>query len=792
MGKSLVIVESPAKAKTINKILGNDFIVKASVGHIVDLPNNTLGVDVDNDFTPEYITIKGKGKILKEIKLAARGADKVYMASDPDREGEAISWHIAQKIGVNEDKIFRLLFNEITKSGIMSALSSPCKIDEDKVNAQQARRILDRLVGYKISPLLWKKVKRGLSAGRVQSVAMRLICEREDEVLAFNSEEFWSVEALLTGKSDKQFKAKLHFISGKSFKLKNEKETTEVVERLKDVPYTVADIKERMVSRKPAPPFITSTLQQEGARKLYFTSKKTMRVAQFLYEGMDIGKGEIVGLITYMRTDSTRVSKDSQEEASKYITEKFGKKYTPAKPPVYKSKKSSQDAHEAVRPTSVYRTPESVKSFLDKDQFRLYTLIWQRFVASQMSNAKISQTTVNIEADNCIFRTSGSVVKFTGFMGLYMEGKDDVESSKSDEQKLLPPIEKGELLRLEKLDKKQHFTQPPPRYTESTLIKILEEKAIGRPSTYASIINTIIVRKYIVKENKQLVPTELGTLINGLLVSSFPDILNVKFTAKMENELDLIEEGKLKWIDSLKEFYVSFSSVLEDAEKNMKNIKEPKETNIDCPKCDDGKLFIKWGKNGHFLACSNYPKCCATMDFTTDKDGKINITKEEVVEEKCDMCGQNMVVKKGRFGKFLACSNYPDCRHTSPMSEDKEGDEDIINKIKEEKCEKCGSEMVLKRGRFGKFAACSSYPKCKNAKPISIGIFCPEEGCSGYLSERLGKRGKPFYGCSNYPKCRYVIWSKPVKTECPKCGAKFLIEDLKNTSLKRCSNAIIS
>jgi len=788
MGKSLVIVESPAKAKTINKILGSDFIVKASVGHVVDLPSDKLGVDVENDFAPEYITIKGKGKILTEIKRAAKSVDKVYMASDPDREGEAISWHIARTLGISDDKIFRLLFNEITKTGILSALSSPGKIDEDKVNAQQARRILDRLVGYKISPILWKKVKMGLSAGRVQSVAMRIICEREDEILAFDSEEYWSIHANLTGESKKPFKAKLHHIAGKPCKLGNEEDTTNILNSLKGASYLVSSIKEKIISRRPSPPFITSTLQQEGARKLYFSSKKTMQVAQSLYEGVDIGKGDVVGLITYMRTDSTRLSKESQEDARKYIAENIGKDYVPAKPPFYKSKKSSQDAHEAVRPTYVKYTPEYLKSFLSRDQFRLYQLVWKRFLSSQMSNAKVSQTSVDIKAANCLFRASGSVIKFAGFMSLYLEGKDDESDDADSKGKLLPAIREGEELLLNKLEPKQHFTQPPPRYSESTLIKALEDKAIGRPSTYAAIISTILARKYIVKEKKQLVPTELGTLINTLLLQSFPNILNVEFTAKMENELDLIEDGKLGWVDSLNEFYSSFSAVLKDADKNMENVKKPKETDIDCPKCS-AKLSIRWGRNGRFLACSSYPECRTSMNFEVDKAGKICIVEEEKIDAKCDVCGEEMVVKNGRFGKFLACSKYPECKSTAPMpGEEGDEDEEIKKKIAGEKCEKCGSEMLLKRGRFGRFLACSNYPKCKNAKPISLGISCPKEGCDGYMTERLSKRGKPFYGCSAYPKCRYIIWSKPVKTPCPTCGAEFLVQDEQDSNIKKCSN----
>ncbi len=790
MAKSLVIVESPAKAKTINKILGSSFVVKASVGHVIDLPNNKLGVDIENDFKPEYITMKGKGKILTEIKQAAKKVDKVFLAADPDREGEAISWHIARKLGVKEENIYRLLFNEITKSGILSAIESPGRINMDKVNAQQARRILDRLVGYQISPLLWKKVKRGLSAGRVQSVALRIISEREMEIKAFDSEEYWSIEADLSGKEKKRIKAKLHHIDGKVFKIASGEEAKAVVDKVKDSLFTVSKIKEKKVSRKPAPPFITSSLQQEGARKMSFTSKQTMRVAQSLYEGVDIGGGDVVGLITYMRTDSTRISKESQEEARKFIGDNFGREYVPKTTTVYKSKKNAQDAHEAVRPTSVYRRPEDLKGILDKDQFRLYQLIWKRFVSSQMEKASILQTSVDIQADNCTFRTSGSVIKFYGFMRLYLEGNDEnPENEKTDEQeKILPPLKEGEELKLEGIEQKQHFTQPPPRYTESSLIKTLEEKGIGRPSTYSTIISTVLAREYVVKEKKQLAPTTLGTLINELLVGAFPDILNVKFTAKMEGELDLIEEGRLKWSESLKEFYSSFSVALKEADKSMKSMKEPEMTDLDCPTCEK-KLAIKWGKNGRFLACSNYPECRTTMDFEVDSEGKIKILdRDETTDEKCDSCGQAMVIKRGKFGKFLACSNYPKCKKTSPILSKEDGSEELQKAIAKEKCEKCGSQMMLKVGRYGRFLACSEYPKCKNAKAISLGINCPNEGCGGYLTEKGTKRGKMFYGCSNYPKCRYATWNKPVKSKCPECGAEFLLEDSKE-QITKCSNS---
>ena len=663
---SLVIVESPAKAKTIGKFLGRNYTVKASMGHIRDLPKSQLGVDLENNFQPKYINIRGKGDLIKELKKEAAKADRVYLATDLDREGEAISWHLAQLLNLDQNLSCRLEFNEITKDAIKQCLKNPRSLDMDKVYAQQTRRILDRLVGYKISPLLWKKVKKGLSAGRVQSVAVELICEREEEIKAFKEEEYWTVLAdLAKSPKGKPFQAQLVKVNGKNIKLHNEAETDDILNSLQDADYLVEAVKKSERKRNPAPPFITSTLQQEASRKLGFKAKKTMQIAQQLYEGIELGKKEVTGLITYMRTDSTRIAQTVQEEALNYIAEKYGREYVPAKPRVFKAKDSAQDAHEAIRPTGVYREPRSIQEYLSRDQYRLYKLIWERFIASQMQTAVFDSLAVEIKANDCLFKATGSTVKFPGFMVIYVEGEDDKEKEK---QNILPDLEQGKLLHFRELIKQQHFTLPPPRYTEASLVKVLEERRIGRPSTYAPIIDTIQGRGYVLVEEKRLYPTELGQIVNNMLLKHFPGIMDVKFTADMEEHLDEVAEGKENWQEILNKFYQPFSLDLAEAEEQMEKIE----------------------------------------------------IKDEVTDEICEKCGRNMVIKLGRYGKFLACPGFPECRNTKP---------------------------ILKE----------------------IGINCPV--CHQPIVEKKTKRGRKFYGCSNYPDCDYLTWNKPVAEPCPKCGS---------------------
>ena len=725
--KSLVVVESPAKAKTIAKYLGKDYTVKASVGHLMDLPKIKLGVDIENNFEPKYIVIKGKAPVVKELRSAAKKADRVLIATDPDREGEAIAAHVAEVISNSSknSEVYRVLFNEITKKTILQAIEHPGKIDANKVDAQQARRILDRLVGYQISPILWKKVRRGLSAGRVQSVALRLIVEREEEIKAFVPEEFWSLTALLEGKLPPQFEAKLLRKDEEKLRVKSNDEVQKILADLQGASYAVSKVDKKERRRNPVPPFTTSKLQQEGGRKLGFTAKRTMGIAQSLYEGIDIGKEGSVGLITYMRTDSTRVGKEAQDEARELIVNKYGKEYVPEKPPVYAVAKSAQEAHEAVRPTSVMREPDAIKQYLEPDQYKLYKLIWNRFVASQMNPAIIDQTSVDIKAGDYTFRATGSVVKFPGFMAVYMEEKaeDQTPSEEENGEAVLPPLSEGEPLTLVKLDPKQHFTQPPPRFSEALLVKTLEEKGIGRPSTYAAIISTIQERDYVNKIENKFRPTELGVLVCDLLVNHFPVIMDVAFTATMEEELDKIEEGQLPWVNAVKDFYKPFGESLEKAQAEMKDFKaELVPTDIACEKC--GKpMVIKWGRNGQFLACSGYPDCKTTRPFIRKENGEVEAAPEETTDELCPKCKSPMVVKRGRFGKFLACSRYPECNHTQGMS---------------------------------------------------TGVACPEDG--GMLVERRSRFGKMFYSCANYPDCKFATWYKPVPRACPQCNAPFLVE----------------
>lgn len=720
--KSLVIVESPAKAKTISKILGKDFNVKASVGHVKDLPVKEMGIDIEQNFKPNFIVIPGKEKVIKELKKAAKEADAVYLAPDPDREGEAIAWHIAEEIDGKANNVYRITFNEITKTAVQDSIKKPEKIDIKKVDAQLARRVLDRLAGYELSPLLWRKVRRGLSAGRVQSVAVRLIVDKEREIEAFKQEEYWSINAEFEGSREPRFWAKLMKFKDQKVDIKDSSTANSVVDEVKGNRFTLAKIERKKRRRMPSPPFITSTLQQEASRKLRFTAKRTMSVAQQLYEGIELGEEGSVGLITYMRTDSFRIAEEAREAAKEFIEKNHGKEYLPEKPNVYKSKASAQDAHEAIRPTYLSKLPEMIRQYLGKDQYALYKLIWNRFIASQMAPAEFEQTTFEIVCDTeackgeTVFKASGSVIKFQGFMALYTESTDEVLD---ENESLLPSLKEGEILSLTDILPKQHFTQPPPRFTEATLVKALEEKGIGRPSTYASILSTIQDRKYVQKAEGKFVPSELGMVVNDLLVDRFSEFMDVDFTARMEANLDHIEEGKIKWVKVVKDFYNPFHKKLTEA------------------------LAI--------------PGKVKPQDIPT--------------EEVCEKCGLPMVIRWGRHGRFFACSGFPECKNTRPLDGEKQSEESAET---DEKCPKCGSPMLLKSGRFGKFLACSKYPECKTTKPIATGVKCPEDG--GDIVERRSKRGRSFWSCSNYPKCKFATWYKPVPQKCPQCGAAFLGE----------------
>ena len=753
MAKNLVIVESPAKAKTLGKYLGRNYQVKASVGHVIDLPKSKLGVDVKKGFAAEYQVIKGKSKIIDDLKKAAKDKEHIYLASDPDREGEAIAWHIAEKLGKKGKKIHRVLLNEITKKAVQEAIQNPTDLNRDRYEAQATRRILDRLVGYQISPLLWKKVRRGLSAGRVQSVAVRIITEREREIQAFVPEEYWSIVANLEGQIPPPFEARLAKVAdkrvdNKTFRIANEAEAKEILDHLDKADWIVSKVEKRDRRRNPAPPFITSRLQQEASRKLGYTPSRTMGIAQRLYMGVELGEQGSVGLITYMRTDSPRIAPEMMTAARAYINDTYGEQYVPEKPNAYRSSKTAQEAHEAIRPTSLENTPEKVAPYLSREELSLYTLIWNRFMASQMSPALFEQTSVDIAANACTFRASGQVMRFDGFLRVYMEGKDDktTDDDDDDDEKQLPPLDEGDRLQLLKLTPNQHFTQPPPRFTQATLIKELEEKGIGRPSTYASIMGTIINKDYVEEdEQRRLRPTSLGMLVTDLLVESFPDILNAEFTAGMEEVLDKIEEGQEDWKRAMERFYQPFSADLERAEKEMRDVKGTGEmTDIACPKCEDGKMAIRWGRNGEFLACSNYPECKSTSNFTRDDQGIVIPQKEE---------------------------------------------EEVTNEV----CEKCGKPMQMRFSRYGKFLGCSGYPECKNIKktgtaaPISLGVTCPE--CNeGDIQQKRSRRGKVFYSCSRYPKCSFALWDRPIPEPCPQCQAPFIVEKTtkRTGTIRRC------
>ncbi len=775
MGKSLLIVESPTKARTLNRYLSDRFDIRASVGHIKDLPQNELGIDIERDFEPYYQTIKGKEKVIGDLRKAAKRAKTIYLAPDPDREGEAIAWHIAEELRTPQKEIYRVLLNELTRDAIENALRQPGELDQQKFEAQQARRLLDRLVGYQISPILWDKVQRGLSAGRVQSVALRLICEREKAIRAFESEEYWTITALFEAEVEPQFEARLWRKSGKKVKINNKKEALDLVKALKQASYQVADVEKKRRSRKPAPPFITSTVQQEAARKLRFTAQRTMAIAQRLYEGIELGKQGAVGLITYMRTDSTRVAKEAVAEVRDWIGKQLGTDYLPQKAPVYRSRKRAQDAHEAIRPSSVARTPEDLAPYLKKEELALYELIWKRFVASQMSPAQLDQTVIQVAADEFLLRASGSVLRFPGFMRIYIEGSDNGEAGLEEGSKL-PDLEKGARLELINLEPKQHFTQPPPRFTEAALIKELEEQGIGRPSTYASIMAVIQKKDYTVKESGRFKPTELGMLVNDLLVANFPDVLDVAFTAQMEEKLDQVETGNHGWLQVLEDFYSQFHKAVERAQTEMLDVKrQGVPTDIDCDQCGK-KMKIRWGKNGLFLSCSGYPDCKNSKNFGRDSKGNIQVATEGEARGKCELCGRDMVTKNGRFGPFLACVGYPDCKNTRSLEEEGRGEAEKPVQYTDEICDKCGGRFVVRKSRRGiDFLACENYPQCRNTRSVGTGVGCPREECDGELVARASKRGRRFYGCNRYPNCRFISWSQPIDKPCQQCDNPYLV-----------------
>ena len=746
---TLVVVESPAKAATIKKYLGAGFVVKASVGHVKDLPKATMGIDVKHDFQPEYVVIEGKKKVIADIKAAAKKAERVLLAPDPDREGEAIAWHIAEEIRPANPNIQRVLFNEITKKAVNEAILHPLELDMHKFESQQARRVLDRLVGYEISPVLWSKVRRGLSAGRVQSVAVRLVVDREAEIKAFRPEEYWTIEAQVEGSAPPPFVARVVRLNGEKPALSHEGQASEIVSLLSQASLQVAAVERKERRKNPPPPFITSRLQQEASSKLRFSPKRTMGLAQRLYEGVELGDEGPTGLITYMRTDSTRLSEDAVKDVRTWIADRYGATSCPAEPNVFKSKKSAQDAHEAIRPTSMQYDPETVRRLLantpsergareTEELVKLYTLIWNRFVACQMTPAVFDQTAIEIEAGPVGLRATGQVMRFAGYLAIYAEAQE--EASPDDETAgSLPDLHEGETLRLLGCQPEQHFTQPPPRYSEATLVRELEEKGIGRPSTYATILSTVQDRGYVEKKENRLGPTELGVVVNGLLVKSFPEIVSSDFTAQMEEQLDEVEEGAVDWVKLLRDFYGPFEKDLARAKVEMRDLKREEEpTEEVCEKC--GKpMVIKWGRNGYFLACSGYPECRNTKEYTRNADGTLTV--------------------------------QPTTRPSDQV------------------CPTCGSPMVIRRGRFGEFLACSRYPDCKTTSPISLGVACPRPGCGGYLTEKRSRRGKIFFGCSNYSKtkCDFVSWDRPLPQRCPQCDAAFVVQKVSRAGVRlRC------
>jgi DNA topoisomerase I len=807
LAKGLVIVESPAKAKTIQKYLGKGYLVEASLGHVKDLPKSTLGVDVNNDFDTDYIIIPGKEKVLIKLKKLAQSAEKIYLAPDPDREGEAIAAHLAEELSDGKGKkkkkkkedeaggrIRRVTFNEITQRAVRAAFDQPRGLDRHLVEAQQARRVLDRLVGYQVSPLLWDKVRRGLSAGRVQTVALRLIVEREREIKAFEKKEYWTLDAHLAASKPPAFVARFFGRGEEKLEIPNQEEAERIRLALEKADWAVRTVDRKERRRNATPPFTTSKLQQDASRKLRFSVKRTMMIAQRLYEGVELGEEGLVGLITYMRTDSTRVSEEALAEVREYIQRQYGDGYLPQTPNTYKEKKAAQAAHEAIRPTSVMRHPDQIKSHLKEDEYKVYKLIWQRFVASQITPAVFDQTTVDVDAKTASetfwFRVTGSVLKFDGFLKVYDESKEGKDEEDEELKHKLPPLEAGQKLTLRELKPEQHFTEPPPRYNEASLVKELEERGIGRPSTYATILSTIQERQYVQKLGGKFVPTEIGLVVTDLLVDNFRDIFDVQYTARLEEELDEIEEGKEKWTDALAEFYKKFVKDLRYAEKHMENNKRmEKPTDERCERCG-APLVIKWGKHGSFYACSTYDKDDPnTCTFT--KENPIHLPdldsadmQETSQEEYCENCGRVMVLKRGRFGQFMACTGYPDCKTTRRLDQGKR----VPDIPLEEPCPKCGRNLMIRHGRYGEFTACSGYPDCKYVKQNFIGVKCPL--CKdGELVEKRARKGNTFYGCSNYPKCKFTSANRPLAEECPSCGHSYLVEKtLKSGPVIACPN----
>jgi len=726
--KSLVIVESPSKAKTINKFLGNDFKVAASIGHIIDLPKSKFAINIEDGFKPQYIKIRGKEKIIKALKEDARKAENIFLATDPDREGEAIAYHIFSILDKDKKNIKRIEFNEITKNAIKNAINSPREIDMARVNSQQARRVLDRIVGYQVSPILWKTIYRGLSAGRVQSVALRLICEREQAIREFVAEEFWTIQILVKGEPTEPFWAKLVKIrnedSGKFEKssIKNNKESNFHVDIIRKSDLFIHSLVTRRVKKQAGPPFITSTLQQAAARVYNYSTSRIMRIAQQLYEGIEIpGKGS-VGLITYMRTDSTRINKEALQSVRGFISDTLGKEYTPEKANFFRSKKSAQDAHEAIRPTYISTdfSPAAIKNSLSKDQYKLYDLIWKRFVASQMNPALFDKTTVEIKSEKHLFKAEGETLVFEGHLKIYGIALETINNNGESSTVSIPKgLKVNEKLKLNKVEPKQNFTKSLPRFNESTLVKELDKLGIGRPSTYAQIATTIQNRKYVEKKENKLYATDLGETVNKILIKNFPDIFNVQFTATMEEELDKVATNSYKYEDLMNEFYKPFSEA---------------------------------------------------MEKVNSKKDQIKSDLQEETDDKCEICGRTMVIRWGRNGRFKACSGYPECKNTKPVEEGEQP------KTSNEICDKCGNQMIYKVGRFGRFLACSNYPECKNTKPIPLGVKCPKPDCGGDIIQRTSRRGKAFYGCSNYPKCDFVSWTKPINKSCPDCGNNYMLE----------------
>ena len=798
MSKGLVIVESPAKAKTIQKYLGKGYTVEASLGHVKDLPKSTLGVDIDNEFDTEYIVIPGKEKVLVKLKKLADSADSIYLAPDPDREGEAIAAHLEEELSGNGSgkkkkakkkktdddglRFHRVTFNEITQRAVREAFEHPRKIDRNLVDAQQARRVLDRLVGYQVSPLLWDKVRRGLSAGRVQTVALRLIVEREREIKAFEKKEYWTIDAHLAAAKPPAFDARFQGKGEEKVEVPNGEEAEKIRVALEKADWVVRSVDKKERRRNAYPPFTTSKLQQDSSRKLRFSVKRTMMIAQRLYEGVELGEEGLVGLITYMRTDSTRVSNDALAEVREYVGKEYGSNYLPESPNTFKSKKGAQEAHEAIRPTSAMRHPDQIKRYLKEDEYKVYKLIWQRFVASQMNAAVFDQTTVDIDARTADgsfwFRVTGSVPKFDGFLKLYVESHEGKDEEEEELKHKLPPLEAGQKLTLKQLKPEQHFTEPPPRYNEASLVKELEERGIGRPSTYSTILSTIQERQYVQKLGGKFAPTEIGLVVTDLLVENFRDIFDVEYTARLEEELDEIEEGKEKWTDAMSEFYKRFAKDLKYAEKHMENIKRmEKPTDEKCERCGS-PLVIKWGKHGSFYACSSYdkddPNSC-----TFTKENPINLPdldsadlQETTQEEYCENCGRVMVLKRGRFGQFMACTGYPDCKTTRRLDQGRK----VPDIPLEELCPKCGRNLVIRHGRYGEFTSCSGYPDCKFVKQNFIGVKCPLCEDGEVVEKKARRKGNTFYGCSNYPKCKFTSANKPIAEKCPSCGSDYLVE----------------